>query len=68
MDDIKKKRDLKNERKRIQEENVQRKQQEKDAKDSIKEEKKNKKTRFAEDDSQEETKLAASLKKSDKPF
>jgi ribosome biogenesis protein SSF1/2 len=38
MDDIRKKRDLKNERKRVQDENVQRKQQEKEAKEQVKEE------------------------------
>ena len=45
MDDIRKKRDLKNERKRVQDENVQRKQQEKEAKEQVKEDKK--KIRFA---------------------
>lgn len=45
MDGIKRKRDLKNERKRIQDENVQRKLNEKEAKEQVKEEKK--KARFA---------------------
>ena len=63
MDDIRKKRELKVHRKRVQDENVQRKKEEKDAKEQVKLDKK--KTRFAgeESDGEEAQEGAKAAKK-----